>query len=153
MPYEISAHSSREPRMLSDTNLESAIQPTGMSPQRCLSALRSLRSDLDRAYEVPPAASADAVNILPGDELDSLKSDLMLDIDLRRGAGEQLHMTGIERTIYLPLITCVLALLSRIEPLIPSDAQTLLQEARGHVDRALQQLAKNDELKGPRSLS
>ena len=132
--------------------METTIQPTGMSPQRCLAALRSLRSDLDRASAVPVAAAANALTVLPAEEIDSLKSELTLEIDLRRGASEELRMTAIERTIYLPLITRVLTLLSRMEQRIPADARSLLQEARGHVDLALQQLGESDVLQASRAL-
>ena len=124
-----------------------------MSPQRCLAALRSLRRDLDRASAVPIAAAANGLTPLPAEEIDSLKAELTLEIDLRRGASEELRMTAIERTIYLPLITCVLTLLSRMEQRIPADDQSLLQEARGHVDRALQQLGQGDALRASRALS
>src|SRR5579883_448901 len=111
------------------------MQPTGMTPQRCLSAIRTIRNDLEHATGGKDEADRDVA--LLAEELHALRAALQVDADLRRDPADALRMSRVERTIYLPLIRCLIELLTRVEPMLSADRRPLLREASRKIDVAI----------------
>jgi hypothetical protein len=123
------------------------MQPTGMSPQRCISALKSLRAQL----AVRPGVSTvtgnqfDRASIrAPDDEIGALKGSLRLNIELRSEGSATDGMSVIEREVYLPAIVSILKLLERVEPFVAIGGRLFVEDAVALADRALQRATACD---------
>ncbi len=123
------------------------MQPTGMSPQRCIVALRSLRDQLTVDPNVRVAteelfnrAGAGA----PLSDMATLKDSLRLNIELRRERKATSGMSAIERDVYLPTIVGVLKLLEHALPFVAAQGRPFIEDAVALADRALQKATASD---------
>ncbi len=89
------------------------MQPTGMSVNRCVAALKGLSGELDRVSLV--GDDGPQAEMQPSWTLRALILDLALDVDLRHDAAARSCMSSIESDVYLPVIRNVLTLLRRAE--------------------------------------
>jgi len=114
------------------------MQPTGMSSQRCSTALKNLRFKLSSKHfsgPVDPAANDDTGQ--HSDELREIQDDLRLDIGLRNARTPGGRMSAVERDVYYPAIVGILTLLESAERFIDAEGRPLIVQARALADLAI----------------